>query len=345
LFKEYLCETLRRFLDNEIIVQDAAQSAFTGMINTDKEKVEPYLLDIIKIITNAFDNSTGTNLLTLYEMVSLLADTYEDHFKNKSLVNNLIKCVVKKWYSIMNSKDNIHLCPVFEMICSVLKASHSIMNEYIDDFINGSTSLLEKDSLGEMDKEVVIKCIDLISVICHTSPNIIKNHSQKNKIFEISLKLIDNENLYVRHYVIALIGDFCKVDPDLLKPNADLLIKNLIKNLELFNKYETVEIEKLSVCNNTCWSLGLISIYLKDDIVMYVNLIIKHLLKIISLPKVLILLNQLNKSLAQNVSICIGRLGLVYPDELKEFLDKFIKQFCLSLRNIKDSNEKQDAFR
>ena len=55
-------------------------------------------------------------------------------------------------------------------------------------------------------------------------------------------------------------------------------------------------------------------------------------------------LKKLNKSLAQNVSICIGRLAMAYPEKISKFIDSFLKQFCLSLRVINNSKEKQEAF-
>ena len=54
---------------------------------------------------------------------------------------------------------------------------------------------------------------------------------------------------------------------------------------------------------------------------------------------------QINKSLIQNLSICIGRLALASPEKVSTYLDKFIKPFCLSLRNISDSPEKRDSFK
>jgi transportin-1 len=48
--------------------------------------------------------------------------------------------------------------------------------------------------------------------------------------------------------------------------------------------------------------------------------------------------------LARNVSLCIGRLANLDPITTSESLDKFIKQFCLSLRMTKNSREKEEAF-
>jgi len=129
----------------------------------------------------------------------------------------------------------------------------------------------------------------------------------------------------------------CKVDPLLLKPRFKELVDLLLTHLEVPEMSKFDEMEKLSACNNACWTVGLLSLFYAKEIKPYVELILKKLLKIISLPR-------LNKSLAQNVSICIGRLALVDPEIIACLLDEFLKQFCLSLRYINDSAEKREAF-
>ena len=53
----------------------------------------------------------------------------------------------------------------------------------------------------------------------------------------------------------------------------------------------------------------------------------------------------MNVSLAQNISICIGRLALAGPKIVSKYLDKFLNIFCLSLTHLKDSPEKRDSFK
>ena len=44
-------------------------------------------------------------------------------------------------------------------------------------------------------------------------------------------------------------------------------------------------------------------------------------------------------------AITIGRLGLVCPNEVAQYLQQFIRPWCTSLRNIRDNEEKDSAFR
>jgi hypothetical protein len=294
-FKDYLGETLKRFLDKEFIVQEAACTAFTTMIQTKKDKLEPYLVDIFKIITSVFDIYQGTSLLTLYEIISLLTESFEDHFKNPSLIEDLVKCVVKKWYTMLNTEDYKNISPVFDMVCSIIKVS-TLMLEFVNDFLNGSLRLLEinlnnyfnnNNDVTQIDREVVSKSIDLISVLCQTNPDKINEHSNKDKIVEYTYNIIETGDSYVKHYVIALIGDICTVDAKLILPKFKFTIEVLIKNLELpVNKFEALEVEKLSICNNSCWTIGLMAVHLPNETKPYVNQIMKALMKILSYSKV-----------------------------------------------------------
>lgn len=45
------------------------------------------------------------------------------------------------------------------------------------------------------------------------------------------------------------------------------------------------------------------------------------------------------------IAITIGRLGFVCPKEVAPFLQQFIRPWCSSLRNIRDNEEKDSAFR
>lgn len=44
-------------------------------------------------------------------------------------------------------------------------------------------------------------------------------------------------------------------------------------------------------------------------------------------------------------AITLGRLGISCANELAPFLPQFIRPWCLALRNIRDNEEKESAFR
>ena len=51
------------------------------------------------------------------------------------------------------------------------------------------------------------------------------------------------------------------------------------------------------------------------------------------------------KTLLENTAITIGRMGFVCPQEVAPSLNNFVRPWCTSLRNIRDNDEKDSAFR
>lgn len=195
------------------------------------------------------------------------------------------------------------------------------------------------------DKDLLTKCFDLLSNIYSSHAGLMQNFEKKNLIVAYVYKFLDLDENYLNHYGIALLGDIARNDKFILKQNLNFIMDVLIKNLEVPNlnmqnpqeNQNEIEIERLSICNNSSWTIGILAMSYPDCLKNNIHLILNKFLKIISLPR-------LNKSLAQNVCISIGRCGQVLPEIISTYLDHFLKQFCLSLRNIKDSPEKEEAF-
>lgn len=88
---------------------------------------------------------------------------------------------------------------------------------------------------------------------------------------------------------MVLLGDVAKVEASLLHIDFNRVMELLIKNLELpeNGKFDNNDMERLSVCNNSCWTLGIVAVYCGSNIEKYLDTIIRKLLKILCVPKVL----------------------------------------------------------
>lgn len=352
LFRSFLSELVKRFLDKENIVQEAACTAFSSLIQFNKEKITPYLFDIFKIISSVLEKYQGNSLLALYDTIILLTENFDVEFKNVNLVKEILMCLIKKWYQLMEkmkvnsqSKDkeqqflstDVVNVVFFDLLSSMVRVCGSITENYLEDFIEGCLKLIQYYS---EDKDIVCKCLDFISVLCHTFSQNIRNSQHKFKIVETVFRLLEFDcDISTKQYTLALIGDLCKVDTNLLYDNINPLIEILTNHLQILDiKNARSDINLISVCNNSCWTLGILAITFREKICNYVQRIMENLLKIIRAPK-------LNKALAQNISICIGRLGLASPEKVSIYLELFTKQFCMSLKTAGDSIEKQEAFK
>jgi transportin-1 len=297
LFKEYLCEILKKFLDSEIIVQEAACTAFSSMVVSKKDKLEPFLFDIFKIIAGVFNKYTGTSLLTLYDIISLLTKYFAEHFQNQNLIEEMVNCVVKRWYEMVKSQEFKNISPLFEMVSSIIKVSEKYIEKFFEYFMNGSIIIIEYhynsyicNNLDSnfLDRDLISKSLDLISVLCQIFPNKVKVCQIKIKIMEYFFKLIETNEIYLKHYLIALIGDLCKADDTIIPTQFDKVMNVLFNSLEFpeGNKIENLEMERLSECNNACWTTGQLALSFPVHIRVYVNALLKKVLKILSLPRV-----------------------------------------------------------
>jgi transportin-1 len=286
----------------------------------------------------------GNSLLTLYDTIIILTENFESEFTNLEAVQQLIENILKKWYELLNlSSEELYTnqvnMTVFDITCSIIKVSGPLIKDFFNDFISGSMRMIDKNF---NDKEITSKCLEIISSLCQGLPDLVRASNEKFRIVNTIFKLHEqyNHDTYLKQYLLPLIGDICMVDPKLLESNIDFFINILINDLDVpeVSKKMKLDMEKISVCNNSCWTLGLLSQSFPEKVTLKANDIMKKIIKIYSFPK-------LNKSLAQNISICIGRMAMICADVIANYLELFIKQFCLSLKSAPHSEEKEEAFK
>ena len=299
LFKEYLTEILIKFLDKEILVRESSGSAFQEMILVNKNLVEPYLFDVFKIIASVFDKYTGQNLLSVYEILILIMETYGNVFHNQNFVDDIVKCLVQKWYELVKENDILTLPSFFDVISSLIKVSGEFLVSYCDYFLTGCLKIIEQNvnefrnnnfAINGVDKDLLTKAIDMISNLTQYFPSYIKNSVVKSNIVDFLFELMKSKDLYIIHYVIALFGDLLKADSELLMGKAEQLLTLLIPLIDTTIGKNEIPSERLSVCNNSIWTVGLMGIYLKDHVAKYTEQIIEKFKSILIPSKVYLLI-------------------------------------------------------
>jgi hypothetical protein len=64
-------------------------------------------------------------LLTLYDLISLIVEEFESHFTDETLIEELVKCVMKKWYETQESEMRT-IIPVFGILNINLRYSFRV---------------------------------------------------------------------------------------------------------------------------------------------------------------------------------------------------------------------------
>ncbi|XP_077981626.1 transportin-1-like isoform X2 [Glandiceps talaboti] len=355
--KPLMTELLKRVLDSNKRVQEAACSAFATLEEEACTELVPYLGFILQTLVFAFSKYQHKNLLILYDAIGTLADSVGHHLNKAEYINLLMPPLIAKW-NILKDEDK-DLFPLLECLSSVATALQSGFLPYCEPVYQRCVRLVEKtltqivastthpDQFEPPDKDFMIVALDLLSGLAeglehHIESLVARSNimtllfqcmqihtgAQNNSYSDIS-SLLQDKMPEVRQSSFALLGDLTKACFQHVKPNIGDFLPILGQNLNP---------EFISVCNNATWAIGEISMQMGADMKPYISHVVVQLIEIINRPNT-------PKTLLENTAITIGRLGYVCPQEVAPLLQQFIRQWCTSLRNIRDNEEKDSAFR
>ncbi|KAF7639288.1 Importin N-terminal domain-containing protein [Meloidogyne graminicola] len=342
MFTQLLKELLARILDRNKRVQEAACSAFATFEEEACQELVPYLPEILGTLVEAFKRYQAKNLLILYDAVGTLADSVGANLSDPPFVDMLMQPLMAKW-SILKDDDK-ELFPLLECISSVATALHCSFLPYAEPVFQRcvhiiSTTLQQSQSVNtaasnaaqqdQADKDFLIVALDLLSELTEALRDYIEPLLEQSNLNQLVYFCSQDPTNEVRQSSFALLGDLSKACYSYLQPNVHQFIPILAQNLNPDN---------VSVCNNAIWALGEISMNIGDQMRQYVPII---------LPQLILVMNRDKgpKTLLENTAITLGRFGLFCSAEVSQFLPDFIRPWCLALRNVRDNEEKESAFR
>lgn len=338
--KPLMTELLKCVLDPNKRVQEAACSAFATLEEEACTELVPYLGYILETLVFAFSKYQHKNLLILYDAVGTLADSVGHHLNKPDYINLLMPPLIEKW-NILKDEDK-DLFPLLECLSSVATALQSGFLPYCEPVYKRCVSLVEQtlnqhiantqnpNEFDAPDKDFMIVSLDLLSGLAEGLNGHIEKLVSNSNMMQLLYQCMQDPMPEVRQSSFALLGDLTKACFQHVHPCISDFLPILGQNLNP---------ELISVCNNATWAIGEISIKLEgDEMRPYIPLVLNQLMVII---------NKTNapKTLLENTGITIGRLGYVCPHEVAPMLQQFVRQWCTSLRNIRDNEEKDSAFR
>ena len=190
-------------------------------------------------------------------------------------------------------------------------------------------TLQNAEQFEQPDKDFMIVALDLLSGLAEGLDVHIERLVASSNIMQLLYQCIQDPMPEVRQSSFALLGDLTKACFVHVQPAIAEFMPILAQNLYT---------EHISVCNNATWAAGEISVKLGGDMKQYVPLLLQPLI---------IIINRENtpKTLLENTAITLGRMGFVCPAEVAPSLNEFVRPWCTSLRNIRDNDEKDSAFR
>lgn len=115
--KPLMTELLKRVLDTNKRVQEAACSAFATLEEEACTELVPYLGFILETLVFAFGKYQHKNLLILYDAIGTLADSVGHHLNKPEFIQLLMPPLINKW-NLLKDEDK-DLFPLLE-VCSLI---------------------------------------------------------------------------------------------------------------------------------------------------------------------------------------------------------------------------------
>ena len=340
IFLKNLIEVLlQRILDDNKRVQEAACSAFATIEEEACIELVPFLYDIIQTLVFAFSKYQHKNLLILYDAIGTLAESVGPYLNNQDYIGMFMPPLIERWNSLRD--DDKDLFPLLECLSSLAIALQLGFLPYAQPVFKRCVRLIEcnlelnlpasvKNSTNP-DKDFLIVALDLLSGLTEGLQGNIENLVNQNTLLSLLFQCMQDRVPEVRQSSFALLGDLTRACFHYVHPFAKDFLPVLSKNLNP---------ELISVCNNSTWAIGELAMQMGRDIRAFLPLFSSILIENINRSE-----PDTPKTLLENTAITIGRIGNACPDELSRFLPQFIRPWCISLRTIRDNEEKDSAFR
>ncbi|KAF0982935.1 hypothetical protein FDP41_010914 [Naegleria fowleri] len=332
-FEPVLAAILKKMLDKNKVVQEAASSAFATLEDHAKTLLIPYLKPVLETIASAFQIYQKKNVFILYDAIRTLSDSVGAHLNKPVFIQLIIPPLITKWNSL--SDDDKDLLPLLECLTGVSTALQSGFQSFAAPVfqrclrIIQNTYAMETKNPEEADKDFVICALDLIGGILEglgtSATSLILTGPELLNVLFLCIK---DKIPEVRQSALGVIGDLAKESVEYLRGALSEFLPIMIANLNP---------KTASVCSNSCWALGEITLRIGTDITPYATEMLAKMIPILNSSTTY-------ATLVENLSVSIGRIGLVCPKIVSTQLPTICKNLCMGLTKARNKTEREHGY-
>ncbi|EYE98912.1 putative importin beta-2 subunit [Aspergillus ruber CBS 135680] len=340
---------LRRMLDNNKKVQEAAASAFASLEEKSDANLVPYCEPILRQFVQCFGKYKYRNMYILYDCVQTLAECVMGELAKPNLVDILMPALIDRYNKV--SDLSRELFPLLECLGYIAGAYGDAFAPFALPLFQRCTKIIYENlqeyvasvnnqAIDEPDKDFLVTSLDLLSAIIQAidpqkSSELVGN--SQPRFFDLLCFCMEDPNYEVRQSSYALLGD-CAIN---IFPQLEQFIPSimpiLIKQLDLDLIKDDDRHTGFSVLNNACWSCGEIAVNEKAPLSPYADKLYQGLLVIISNEEII-------DSVNENAAMALGRLGICCSDQLAPRLGEYASPYLKSMAKIDFTREKASAF-
>ncbi|KAG6035959.1 hypothetical protein E4U41_005875 [Claviceps citrina] len=341
---------LRKMLDRNKKVQAAGASAFANLEYKAGSQLAPYCGPIIQQFVRCFGKYKDKNMYVLYDCVQTLAERTGSLLSKPELKDQLMPALNQRYHVVSDQSREIF--PLLECLSYVALALGPSFAPYAPPIFARCINIIHMNleqsmaaagnaALDSPDKDFLVTSLDLLSAIIQAlgeepSTELVKGSPQP--FFELLTFCMEDPADEVRQSAYALLGDCADYVYHLMQPHVNAILPIALKQLDLDSVLDDEVGDGFGAYNNTCWSIGEITIKHGKNMAQWVPGLLQHLVEIMCNARV-------PKSLAENAAIALGRLGLENSELLAPALPTFAEDFLSLMRNIDQTEEKASAFK
>lgn len=341
---------LRKMLDKNKKVQAAAASAFANIEYKAGPHLEPYCGPIVQQFVRCFSKYKDKNMYVLYDCVQTLAERTGALLATPELRDQLMPALNERYNLVSDQSREVF--PLLECLSYVALALGPSFAPYaapifarciniIHMNLEQSLAAAGNGAYDTPDKDFLVTSLDLLSAIIQAlgeehATELVKNSPQP--FFELLTFCMEDPADEVRQSAYALLGDSANYVYALMQPHLATIFPIALKQLDLDSMLDDEVGDGFGAYNNTCWSIGEITMRHGKGVAPWVPGLVKHLVEIMCNARV-------PKSLAENAAIALGRLGLENSELLAPALPTFAEDFLEKMKKIDPTGEKASALK
>ncbi|TDZ54606.1 Importin subunit beta-2 [Colletotrichum trifolii] len=341
---------LRKMLDKNKKVQEAAASAFANLEEKSGKVLEPYCMPILQQFVQCFARYKDRNMYILYDCVQTLAENIGPVIAQPNALSLLMPALIDRYQKV--SDDSRELFPMLECLSYVAMALGAAFTPYAQPIFTRCVNIIHVNleqsmnatnnpALDSPDKDFLVTSLDLLSAIIQALDEQKKQElirSSESSFFELLSFCLEDPQDDVRQSAYALLGDCARYVLPQLESHLASIFPILLKQLDLDSILDEEIDSGFSVVNNACWSAGEIVMSNSKVISQFVPELLQRLVEIISNPGV-------QAAVSENAAIALGRLGLHNHEILSPMLPTFAEDFLSAIEHVEFSEEKATAFK
>lgn len=340
---------LKRMLDKNKKVQEAAASSFASLEEKARAMLKPYVEPILRQFVLCFERYKDKNMYILYDCLQTLADNVTSEMAKPEMIQLLMPTLINRWNKIDdNSRE---MFPLLGCLSYIAAAYGSQFTQFADPIfdrcikliyssLQQSMSFTAGETIDAPDKDFIVSALDLLSAVIQ-AVDISKStqlvSSSQPPFYDLLQFCIQDPSDDVRQSAYALLGDCAITLYQSVDDKLDKLMPIVVQQLDLDKIRDDDSDTAFNVLINVCWSAGEIAARSGNKLQPYVEPLYHGLIEIIKNEEV-------PDGANENAAVTLGRMGISSPDQMAPHLPEMAAPFLDSMSKVASTEEKASAF-